>query len=330
MSDLSSYVSPETTYLVTGGAGFIGSHLVEHLLAGGALVRVVDDFSTGRRENLSPFLDRIVLVEGDITDPEVCRQASKGAQVVFHQAALPSVPRSVVDPIRSHHVNATGTLNVLLAAKEAGVRRVVYASSSSAYGDTPTLPKREDQTPSPRSPYAVAKLTGEHYVRSFPGVYGMECVALRYFNIFGPRQDPSSAYAAVIPLFAVAALAGVSPTINGDGEQTRDFTYIDNAVFANLLAASAPAEDVSGEVFNVGCGDRISVNQLWHGIRAALGASVEANHGPPRAGDVRDSLASLDHIRERAGYRVIVELNEGIRRTVEWIRETNVSEGAAT
>ena len=329
MTDLSKHVDSDATYLVTGGAGFIGSHLVEHLLAGGARVRVVDDFSTGRRENLAPFMDRIVLVEGDITDPEICRRASEGVDVVFHQAALPSVPRSVVDPARSHDVNATGTLNVLLAAKEAGARRVVYASSSSAYGDTPTLPKREDQTPSPRSPYAVAKLTGEHYVRSFPGVYGLEGVALRYFNIFGPRQDPNSAYAAVIPLFAAAAMAGESPTINGDGEQTRDFTYIDNAIHANLLAASAPAEKVSGEVFNVGCGDRISVNQLWHEIRDVLAASVDANYGPPRAGDVRDSLASLDHIRERTGYEVVVELKDGIRRTVEWIQETRIPKGAA-
>ena len=329
MTDLSKHVDYDATYLVTGGAGFIGSHLVEHLLAGGARVRVVDDFSTGRRENLAPFMDRIVLVEGDITDPEICRRASEGVDVVFHQAALPSVPRSVVDPARSHDVNATGTLNVLLAAKEAGARRVVYASSSSAYGDTPTLPKREDQTPSPRSPYAVAKLTGEHYVRSFPGVYGLEGVALRYFNIFGPRQDPNSAYAAVIPLFAAAAMAGESPTINGDGEQTRDFTYIDNAIHANLLAASAPAEKVSGEVFNVGCGDRISVNQLWHEIRDVLAASVDANYGPPRAGDVRDSLASLDHIRERTGYEVVVELKDGIRRTVEWIQETRIPKGAA-
>ncbi|MFH1765501.1 MAG: SDR family oxidoreductase [Gemmatimonadota bacterium] len=321
MTDLSRHVDASASYLVTGGAGFIGSHLVEHLLAGGGRVRVVDDFSTGRRENLTPFLDRIGLVEGDITDVEVCRRASQGVDVVFHQAALPSVPRSVIDPVRSHAVNATGTLNVLLAAKEAGARRVVYASSSSAYGDTPTLPKREDQSPSPRSPYAVAKLTGEHYVRSFPGVYGVEGVALRYFNIFGPRQSPNSAYAAVIPLFAAAAMAGESPTINGDGEQTRDFTYIDNAVLANLLAASAPAEKVSGEVFNVGCGDRISENQLWQEIRRVLGASVEPVYGPPRAGDVRDSLASLDHIRERAGYEVLVTLEDGIRRTVEWIRD---------
>jgi nucleoside-diphosphate-sugar epimerase len=319
-SDLSSYVDPGASYLVTGGAGFIGSHLVENLLAGGARVRVLDDFSTGRRENLQPFMDRIEVLEGDITDPATCARAAEGMNVVFHQAALPSVPRSIEDPARSHEVNATGTLNVLLAARDAGARRVVYASSSSAYGDTPTLPKREDQTPSPRSPYAVAKLTGEHYCRSFPGVFDLEAVALRYFNVFGPRQDPGSAYAAVIPLFASAALEGRSPTINGDGEQTRDFTYIENVVLANLLAASSPGEKVSGEVFNVGCGGRISINQLWRAIREALGSDVEAVHGPPRPGDVKDSLADLTHLRERTGFEVRVGLEEGIRKTVEWIR----------
>jgi len=319
-SELKSLVNPMWQYLVTGGAGFIGSHLVEHLLAGGARVRVLDNFSTGRRENLAPFLDRIELLEGDITDLETCRVAAEGVDVVFHQAALPSVPRSIEDPVRSHEVNATGTLNVLLASRDAGVKRVVYASSSSAYGDTPTLPKREDQTPSPRSPYAVAKLTGEQYCRSFPGVFDLEAVALRYFNVFGPRQDPASAYAAVIPLFASAALGGKSPTINGDGEQTRDFTYIENVVLANLLCASAPAEQVSGEVFNVGCGGRISINDLWREIKEALGAEVDAVHGPPRPGDVRDSLADLTRLEERTGFRVRVGLKEGIQRTVEWIR----------
>jgi len=318
--DLTTHVDSGSTYLVTGGAGFIGSHLVEHLLAAGAGVRVLDDFSTGRWENLQPFLDRLELLEGDITDPETCRSAARDVDVIFHQAALPSVPRSVAEPERSHAVNATGTLNVLLAARDAGVRRVVYASSSSAYGDTPTLPKREDQTPSPRSPYAVAKLTGEHYVRSFPGVFDVEGVALRYFNVFGPRQDPDSPYAAVIPLFASAALEGSSPTINGDGDQTRDFTYIDNVVLANFLAAFAPASEVSGEVFNVGCGDRISINDLWREIRRAIDADVEAVHGPPRPGDVRDSLADLSHLRDRTGYEVVVPLDEGIRKTVAWIR----------
>lgn len=318
-SELRAHVDPKAFYLVTGGAGFIGSHLVEHLLAGGARVRVLDDFSTGRRENLAPMGRHIELVEGDITDYATCRAAADGIRTVFHQAALPSVPRSVQDPARSHEVNATGTLNVLLAARDAGARRVVYASSSSAYGDTPTLPKREDQIPSPRSPYAVGKLTGEHYCRCFPGVYDLEAVALRYFNVFGPRQDPSSAYAAVIPLFVAAALDDRPPTIDGDGEQTRDFTYIENVVLANLLAASAPAEEVSGEVFNVGCGDRISINALWMEIRSAVGAEVDAVHGPPRPGDVRDSMADITHLRNRTGFGVRVELREGIRKTVEWI-----------
>ncbi|MFC1575188.1 SDR family oxidoreductase [Gemmatimonadota bacterium] len=340
-SELTGHVDPGTTYLVTGGAGFIGSHLVEVLLTGGARVRVLDDFSTGKRENLEPFLQGygsgvaaeeaapersdggapcLEIIEGDITDPATCFQAAMEVGIIFHQAALPSVPRSIADPVRSHAVNATGTLNVLLAAREAGVRRVVYASSSSAYGDTPTLPKVESQTPSPRSPYAVAKLAGEQYVRSFPGVFGVEAVALRYFNVFGPRQDPDSPYAAVLPLFAKAALEGRSPTINGDGEHTRDFTHIDNVVLANLLAASAPAELVSGEVFNVGCGDRVSLNDLWAEVRGTIGAEVEAVHGPPRPGDVKDSLADLTLIRDRMGYEVMVPLGEGIRRTVEWIR----------
>jgi nucleoside-diphosphate-sugar epimerase len=327
-SDLSKYVDAGGSYLVTGGAGFIGSHLVEHLLKGGARVRVLDDFSTGRRENLTPFQaehgeggsGRFHLLEGDLTDPDICRQAMEGVNVAFHQAALPSVPRSIADPARSHAVNATGTLNILIAARDAGVGRVVYASSSSAYGDTPTLPKIETQTQSPRSPYAVAKLAGEQYCRAFAAVYGLETVALRYFNVFGPRQDPAGAYAAVIPLFAMSAMEGRSPTIDGDGGQTRDFTYIDNVVLANFLAATTPAEKVSGEVFNVGCGGRISINDLWVEVRKALRADVEAIHGPPRAGDVRDSLASLDHLQERTGYQVLVGLEAGIQQTVAWFQ----------
>jgi nucleoside-diphosphate-sugar epimerase len=322
MTDFSHLVEPDHTYLVTGGAGFIGSHLVEHLLTGDPRrVRVVDNFSTGFRRNLAPFLDRIELIEGDISRPEICQEALDGVDIVFHQAALPSVPRSIANPARSHAVNATGTLNILVAAKYAGAQRVVYASSSSTYGDTPTLPKHEDLTPHPLSPYAVAKLAGEHYVRSFPLAFGLEGVALRYFNVFGPRQDPASPYAAVIPLFALAAMKGESPTIVGDGEQTRDFTYIDNVVLANLLAATAPADRVSGQVFNVGCGDRISVNQLWEEIRDILESSVDAVHAPPRSGEVRDSLASLESIREQIGYEVQVGLSEGIRRTVDWLRE---------
>lgn len=313
-------VEPSSLYLVTGGAGFIGSHVVEALLAGGARVRVVDDFSTGRRENLRGLHGELVVMEGDITDPAVCRAAVAGVEVVFHQAALPSVPRSLRDPLRSHEVNATGTLNLLLAARDYGVRRFVYAGSSSVYGDTPSLPKREDHVPNPRSPYAVAKLAGEHYVRVFAGVFGLEGVALRYFNVFGPRQDPDSPYAAVIPKFIQAALGGRVPVIDGDGEQSRDFTYVSNVVYANLLAARASAEHVNGEVFNVGCGDRVSISSLWRMVSRLANASQDAVHGPPRPGDVRDSLADLSRARERMGFEVLVPLEEGIRHTIAWFQ----------
>ena len=304
-------------YLVTGGAGFIGSNLVEALLADGVSVRVLDDFSTGRRENLDGFLDEIELLEGSITDPATCASACDGVKFVLHQAALASVPRSVANPAASHEACATGTLNMLIAARDAEVRRFVYAGSSSAYGDTPTLPKVEDMPALPRSPYAVAKLTGEHYCKAFSLIYGFETVVLRYFNIFGPRQDPSSRYSAVIPLFITKALAGEGPTIDGDGEQTRDFTYVENAVRANLLACSATPAAVSGEVFNVGCGEQISVNQLWDAVQEATGVRVNAVTGPAREGDVRDSLASLAKIQEQMGYTVTVSLAEGLRRTVE-------------
>jgi len=310
---------------VTGGAGFIGSNLVERLLADGHAVRVLDNFSTGRRENLAPFLDRIDLHEASIVDPDSCARATADMDFVLHQAAVPSVARSVADPALSHAACATGTLNMLKAAADAGVRRFVYAGSSSAYGDTPTLPKREDMTSSPRSPYAVAKLTGEHYCQVFPELFGLETVVIRYFNIFGPRQDPNSPYSAVIPIFIDVALDGRSPRIDGDGGQTRDFTYIANAVSANLLACTAPAEGASGQVFNVGCGERISVLDLWTGIRAALGADVDAVHGPPRPGDVRDSLADLTKIRERLGYEVLVPLQEGLQETATWLREQRTS-----
>jgi UDP-N-acetylglucosamine/UDP-N-acetyl-alpha-D-glucosaminouronate 4-epimerase len=315
----------ERAFLVTGGAGFIGSHLVERLLAEGARVRVIDDFSTGRRENLEPFLDRAELIEASITDTEACRAACEGIDYVFHEAALPSVARSVSNPLASHETCATGTLNMLVAAHEAGVKRLVYAGSSSAYGDTPTLPKVETMPSSPRSPYAVAKLTGEHYAQLFPGLFGLETVVLRYFNVFGRRQDPGSPYSAVIPLFITAALDGRSPTINGDGGQTRDFTHIDNVVDANLRAALTPPEGVSGEVFNVGCGERISVTRLWEEIRGALDVDVEAVYGPARPGDVRDSLADLTRIRERLGYEPEVTLTEGLRRTADWLQEVRAT-----
>ena len=306
--------------LVTGGAGFIGSHLVERFLSEGATVRVIDDFSTGSRDNLAAFMDRIDLLEQSITDPAACAAACVGVDYVLHQAALPSVARSVADPVATHDVSATGTLNMLVAANDAGVRRLVYAGSSSAYGDTPTLPKHEAMASMPRSPYAVAKLAGEHYVQVFPHLFGLETAVLRYFNVFGPRQDPNSVYSAVIPLFINAALGEQAPTINGDGGQTRDFTYIDNVVDANLRACTAPAEAVSGEVFNVGCGERISVTDLWKAIQAALGIELEARYGPARAGDVRDSLADLTKISDRLGYGVKVSLHEGIRLTADWLR----------
>ncbi|HWV58303.1 MAG TPA: SDR family oxidoreductase [Longimicrobiales bacterium] len=304
--------------LVTGGAGFIGSHLVEHLVTrGDTEVVVLDDLSTGRIENIRPFLDRIEWIEGSITDPETCARAVSGADFVLHQAALPSVPRSVREPRASHEVNATGTLNLLMAAREAGVRRFVYAASSSAYGNTPVLPKHEEMPSLPLSPYAAAKLTGESYCRAWYRSYGLETVALRYFNIFGPRQDPASEYAAVIPKFITAALDGVPPTIFGDGEQSRDFTYVTNAVQANIAACFAPAEQVAGEVFNVGCGDRITINQLWREIAALVGTDIQPNYAPPRTGDVRDSLASLERSRTRLGYNPETDLRTGLARTVE-------------
>jgi len=281
---------------------------------------VIDDFSTGLRERLEPFAGRFELVEGSIVDPETCARACRGVTHIFHQAAIPSVQRSVEDPEATHAACATGTLNLLQAARKAGVQRVVYAGSSSAYGDTPELPKRESMPANPRSPYAVAKLTGENYVRAFAGVYGLEGVVLRYFNIFGPGQDPASHYAAVIPKFITCALAGEPPMIHGDGEQTRDFTYIENVVEANLQVALAPAEQVNGRMFNLGCGDRISVNRLWTEIRDLTGAQVEAVHTPPRPGDVRDSLAAMEEIRDAVGFVPLVDLREGLRRTVEAFR----------
>lgn len=313
-------------YLVTGGAGFIGSHLVERLLEDGEEVVVLDDFSTGRRENLTPFEGRFRLVEGSITDLDACRDAVAGVDYVFHQAALGSVPRSVADPHRTHEVNATGTLNVLAAAREAGVRRVVYAASSSAYGDTEELPKHEGMVPRPRSPYAVTKLTGEEYCRAFHASYGLETVALRYFNVFGPRQDPESQYAAVIPRFAAAALGDGQAKIFGDGEQSRDFTFISNVVQANLKACTA-GEKALGQVFNVGAGHRTTINELWERIRE-LGGGGRATHLEPRAGDVRHSLASLDRVRDAIGYEPKVDVATGLERTVDWYRSALEQEPA--
>ena len=306
-------------YVVTGGAGFIGSHLVEHLVGMGEDVVVLDDFSTGKRENIAPWRHSVKLVEGSITDPDICARALNGADYVLHQAALPSVPRSVRDPVASHTVNATGTLNILIAARDAGVKRVVYAASSSAYGNTPELPKHEEMVARPLSPYAVAKLAGEQYCRAFHASFGVPTVALRYFNVFGPRQDPTSQYAAVVPKFIALALAGEAPTIFGDGEQTRDFTFVANVVRANLLACQA-APPAFGEVCNIGCGDRITVNELWTRIRSLVGATVDARHEPSRTGDVRDSLASLARARSLLGYEPVVTLDEGLRVVVNEMR----------
>jgi nucleoside-diphosphate-sugar epimerase len=317
----------DTTVLVTGGAGFIGSHLVEHLLAEGASVRVLDDFSTGRRENLAPFAHRIDLHEASVTELSECRAACAGVDYVLHEASLPSVQRSVTDPRPTHAVSATGTLNMLHAAAQEGVRRFVYAGSSSAYGNTPTLPKHEGMATSPRSPYAVAKLAGEHYTQVFPALFGLETIVLRYFNVFGPRQDPHSPYSAAIPLFADAALGGRAPTILGDGGQTRDFTFVENVVDANFRACIAQPEGVVGEVFNVGCGERISIAHVWGEIRKITGADVDAEHAPGRAGEVRDSLADLTRIRERLGYEVKVPLAEGLRRTVAWLKLQREADG---
>lgn len=303
-------------YVVTGGAGFIGSHLVEHLVAAGESVAVLDDFSTGRRENLAPFRDRVDLIEGSLTDLEACRRAVDGAAFVLHQAALPSVPRSLRDPLATHASNVTGTLNLLIAARDAGVQRFVYAASSSAYGNTAELPKREDMLPRPLSPYAAAKYAGEQYCRAFHASFGLPTVALRYFNVFGPRQDPTSQYAAVIPKFIVTAQHGEAPTIFGDGEQTRDFTFVANVVRANLLACAAPAA-AWGEPYNVGCGERITVNELWRRIAALVGTTASPRYEPSRTGDVRDSLASLERTRAMLGYHPVVSLDEGLRITLQ-------------
>jgi len=304
--------------LVTGGAGFIGSHLVDALLERGWAVRVLDDFSSGREENLAHVLGRIELVRGDLADPDTIAAAVEDVEVVFHQGAVPSVPRSVEEPLRTHRANVDGTLLVLESARRAGVRRVVFAASSSAYGDTEELPKVETMPPSPRSPYALQKYAGEVYCRLYHELYGLETVALRYFNVFGPRQNPKSEYAAVIPRFITACLRGEPPTIHGDGEQTRDFTYIADTVRANLAAADAPG--APGRVFNVAGGRQVSLNRLLAMIQEIAGTRIEPVHGPPRAGDVRHSLAALDAARAHLGWQPEIPLQEGLRRTVESLR----------
>ena len=306
---------PET-YIVTGGAGFIGSHIAERLLSEGHCVRIIDNFSTGKRENLAHLRGDLHVYEISITDRAALQPVFEGADYVFHQAALPSVPRSVDDPLTTHEYNATGTLNVLLSARDAGVKRVVYAASSSAYGDIEGEFKDETMPPRPLSPYAVAKLTGEYYCQSFTEVYGLETVALRYFNVFGPRQDETSHYAAVIPKFIAAMVSGQSPTIYGDGTQSRDFTYIDNVVHGNLLAAKAP--DAAGYMMNLATGGRITLLELVDKLNRLLGTSLDPVLTNPRPGDIKHSRASIERARDLLDFAPIVDFDAGLARTVAW------------
>jgi UDP-glucose 4-epimerase len=305
--------------LVTGGAGFIGSHLVEALVARGHEVRVLDNLSTGFRDNLDAVAGKIDFLEGDITDPQQVRDAVRGVEVVYHQAALASVPRSVADPLATHQACVDGTLHVLLAARDAGVRRVVYAASSSAYGNSARLPKSEADPTAPLSPYAVAKLAGEQYCAAFSTVYGLETVRLRYFNVFGPRQTPDSPYAAVIPLFIQALTAGRSPVLHGDGQQSRDFTFVADVVQANLLAAEAPG--VSGRVYNVACGRRSTLLELVAHLNELLGTRIAPTHADPRPGDVRHSQADISRAVADLGYRPTTDMRQGLARCLEWWRQ---------
>jgi nucleoside-diphosphate-sugar epimerase len=307
-------------YLITGIGGFIGSSLARALLARGEQVRGVDNFATGRRENLAEILGRIDFREADILDLDAMKSACAGADYLLHQAAIPSVPKSVLDPVGSNRANVDGTVNVLVAARDAKVKRVVYAASSSVYGDTPTLPKHEGMTPNPISPYAVAKLASEHYMVSFYRCYGLETVALRYFNIFGPRQYPSSPYSGVLAKFITVMLRGEQPTIFGDGEQSRDFTYIDNAVEANLLACSALAQQAAGQVFNVATGRRVTLNETFKLLQKLTGYSGQPTHSAERGGDIKHSLADISKAEAGLGYKPKVDFEEGLRRTVDWYR----------
>jgi UDP-glucose 4-epimerase len=307
--------SADSIVSVTGGGGFIGSHLADRLCRDGYRVRVLDNFATGRRENLMHLNNDIELVEGDIQSQEWVYDAIRGSELVFHAAALPSVPRSIQDPLTSNASNITGTLNVLLAARDEGVRRVIFASSSSIYGANSDLPKREDMPVLPIAPYAVAKLAAEGYCRAFFEVYGLETVSLRYFNVFGPRQDPLSQYAAVIPSFITAFLEGRQPVVYGDGEQSRDFTYVDNAVEASLLAAEA--QGVAGETFNIACGERTSLNGLLDAFEALTGRQADANYVAPRPGEVRHSLADISRARESLGYEPRIDVRRGLELTYQ-------------
>jgi len=315
-------------YLITGIGGFIGSSLARELLLRGEQVRGVDNFSTGRRENLAPIMPQIDFREADILDLEAMKLACAGVDYVLHQAAIPSVPKSVLDPIGSNQANVDGTVNVLVAARDAQVKRVVFAASSSAYGDTPTLPKHEHMTPDPISPYAVAKLASERYMISFYRCYGLETVALRYFNIFGPRQDPSSPYSGVLAKFITLMLSGQQPTMFGDGEQSRDFTYIDNAVDANLLACKAPAGKVAGKVFNVATGRRVTLNETFKLLQNLTSYNGSPLHDAERGGDIKHSLADISQAEQCLGYKAAVGFEEGLRRTVDWYRSQTKAAGA--
>lgn len=306
-------------YLVTGAAGFIGRSIAAALLARGEKVRGIDNFIAGKRSNLDG-LEAMEFIEGDLTDPSTCAKACEGVEIVFHEAALASVPRSVADPVTTNRHCVDATLNLLVAARAAGVRLVLYAGSSSVYGDSPTLPKHEEMIPAPISPYAVAKLAGEQYMRAFYRVYGLETVVLRYFNVFGPYQDPTSHYSGVLAIFCRKMLAGEQPSIYGDGEQSRDFTYIDNVVHANLLAAAAPAEVVAGQMMNLATGTRITLNDTFAILQDLTGYSGKPAYQEARSGDIRDSLADIRLAEKLLGYKAVVDFREGLSRTVEWYR----------
>jgi nucleoside-diphosphate-sugar epimerase len=316
-------------YLITGIAGFIGSSVAEALVRRGDTVRGIDTFITGKRENIAPLLDRIDFREADLRDAEAMLEACEGVDIIFHEGALPSVPRSVKEPIPSHECNINGTFNLLNAAKAAGVKRVVYAASSSAYGNQPGMPRRETMAPMPIAPYAVQKLTGEFYMKSYWQVYGLETVCLRYFNIFGPRQVPDSPYSGVMAKFILQMMRGEQPTIFGTGDQGRDFTYIENAVSANLLAAAAPAANVAGRVFNVACGERHTLKETYAVLAGLLDFKKPVLLGPARNGDVLDSLADISAAREAFGYLPLVGFEEGLRRTVAWYREAFAAAASA-
>ncbi len=316
-------------YLVTGIAGFIGSSLAHALLARGERVRGIDNFVTGKAENIAPIASRVEMIEADINDAAAVARACRGVDYIFHQAAIPSVPRSVQNPAESNRANVDGTLSLLIAARDAKVKRVVYASSSSLYGDTPTLPKHEGMLPNPISPYAVAKLTGEYYMASFYRVYGLETVSLRYFNVFGPRQDPTSQYSGVLAKFIPRMLRDEQPTIYGDGQQSRDFTYIDNVVHANLLACHAPAAQVAGCAFNTATGRRITLNETYGILQKLTGYSGPPEYGPERTGDIKHSLADVSRAQKAFGYQPLVAVEQGLAKTVEWYRAQLASATAA-